>query len=336
MTEAPVLRLAEIASSEQRLPDRAQALLLELRQQVPFDASWLALAEPRGTGYASLASTSLDERTIDYLSGPQMAHDIELTGTNAARPPLSPSDLPYPAEELSSWAECLIPAGYHEALAVALFAPGPRHVGFLTLLSTRTSPPTDAVRHRLAQLVPILARGVDPMRSLLSAARLVPGATAGVVLCRDGGIAPIPGLAEDELLTTGSAVLRAARAVVHSARVYASFLWPRGAPHAPDGHVRVTVLTSTDDVPRLLSGMLLLSPAGDLRGLTPRELEVLGLVVDGCSNHEIAEELVVAPRTVATHVEHILVKLGAASRTLAAVRAERAGLYLPAGAAGWR
>jgi DNA-binding NarL/FixJ family response regulator len=94
----------------------------------------------------------------------------------------------------------------------------------------------------------------------------------------------------------------------------------------------VTVLTGADDVPSVLRGIVLLSPAGDLRGLTPRELEVLGLVVDGCSNLEIARELVVAPRTVAAHLEHILVKLGAPSRTLAAVRAERAGLYVPAGA----
>lgn len=57
---------------------------------------------------------------------------------------------------------------------------------------------------------------------------------------------------------------------------------------------------------------------------------MLGLVVDGCSNHEIARVLVVAPRTVAAHVEHLLVKLGAATRTLAAVRAEREGLYVPA------
>jgi hypothetical protein len=56
---------------------------------------------------------------------------------------------------------------------------------------------------------------------------------------------------------------------------------------------------------------------------------VLGLVVDGCSNQAIARELVVAPRTVAAHMEHILVKLQAQSRTLAAVRAEREGLYVP-------
>jgi DNA-binding NarL/FixJ family response regulator len=167
------------------------------------------------------------------------------------------------------------------------------------------------------------------MRSLLTAARLVQGAWAGVVLCRGAGTAPLPGLADDALLAEGSAVLSAARAAIREGQVYTSFLWPRGGRHAPDGHVRVTVLTGTDDVPRVLPGMVLLSPAGDLRGLTHRELEVLGLLIEGCTNQEIARALVVAPRTVAAHLEHILVKLEAPSRTLAAVRAERAGLYVP-------
>jgi DNA-binding NarL/FixJ family response regulator len=83
-------------------------------------------------------------------------------------------------------------------------------------------------------------------------------------------------------------------------------------------------------VPAVLCGVVLLSPAPDLHGLTPRELEVLGLVVDGCSNQEIARTLVVSPRTVAAHVEHLLAKLAAPTRTLAAVRAEREGLYVPA------
>ncbi|MGY1833413.1 response regulator transcription factor [Geodermatophilus sp. SYSU D01180] len=331
MTEAPDLRLAEIAATPGRLLDRAQALLHELGRHIPFDASWMALADPLGNGYSSLTSTSLDQSTVRYLSGPEMAHDIEVTGTHLARPPLSPSDLPHPAEDLPTWAQCLVPAGYREALAVALFVPGQRHVGFLALLSAGTRPPTEAVRHRLAQLAPILARGVDPMHSLLTAARLVQGARAGVVLCRDGGTAPFPGLGDDALLAGGSPVLDAARAATRSGQVYASFLWPRGGRHAPDGHVRVTVLTGTGDEFHVLSGMVLLSPSGDLRGLTPRELEVLGLLIEGYANQEIARALVVAPRTVAAHLEHILAKLGAPSRTLAAVRAERAGLYVPAG-----
>jgi DNA-binding CsgD family transcriptional regulator len=336
MMYAPALRLADIAAMPGRLPDRAQALLVELRRHVPFDASWLALADPLGSGYTSLASISLDEGTLQYLSGPKMAHDIEVTGANRASPPLSPSDLPYSADELPTWAECLIPAGYHEALAVALFGAGRRHVGFLALLSGSAQPPAEAVRHRLGELAPVLARSIDPMRSLLAAARLVQGATAGVVLCAGGGTTPLPGLAGEELLGVGSPVVDAARVLVAGGQVYASFLWPRGGRHAPHDHVRVTVLASTDDVPSMLTGMVLLSPAGDLRGLTPRELEVLGLVVEGFSNQEIARALVVAPRTVAAHLEHILVKLQASSRTLAAVRAEREGLYVPPALRGGR
>jgi len=337
MTEAPALRLAEIAATPGRLRERAQALLHELRRHVPFDASWMAVADPMG-GFSSLASSSLEQSTVQYLSGPEHAADIEMTGAYRDPLPLSPSDLPYSVEELPTWAECLTPAGYHEALSTALFVPGQRQVGFLALLFTNTQPPPEAIRRRLAQLAPILARGIDPMQSLLTAARVVRGAAAGVVLCRNGGAAALPGLGDDALLAAGSPLLHAAREAIRSGQVYTSHLWPRGGRHAPDGHVRVTVLTGTDDVSGVLSGIVVLSPAGDLRGLTPRELEVLGLLVEGYANQAIAQALVVAPRTVAAHLEHILVKLGAASRTLAAVRAERAGLYVPAmtGAGGLR
>jgi two-component system, NarL family, response regulator LiaR len=57
--------------------------------------------------------------------------------------------------------------------------------------------------------------------------------------------------------------------------------------------------------------------------LTEREQEVLVLLVAGLSNSEIAEELVVSPSTVKTHVSNILTKLGVVSRTEAAALAVR-------------
>ena len=60
--------------------------------------------------------------------------------------------------------------------------------------------------------------------------------------------------------------------------------------------------------------------------MTPREREVLGLLVAGKSNPEIADRLFISPRTAQTHVTNILAKLGAASRTEAAARAVRDGL----------
>jgi DNA-binding CsgD family transcriptional regulator len=323
------LLLAEIAASAGSTSERARGMLEVLRQAVPFDGAWLALVDPLARGYHSMASADLDAPTVEFLSGPLTAQDIEVAGADRARPPFSPSDLPYPTEEIPTWADCLIPAGFHEALAVALFAPAGRHVGFLTLLSGGRQPPSPAVRHRLARLGPVLARGIDPMRSLRTTASLVRGATAGVALCVDGSCQVLPGLRGDPLLIPDSPVVAAARQRIGDGDIYSSFLWPLGGSHAPDGHVRVTVLAAPNDVPPALTAVALLSPATDLHGLTPRELEVLGLLVKGYSNQEIAGALVVAPRTVATHLEHVLSKLAVPTRTLAAVRAERDGLYVP-------
>ncbi|MBF2036920.1 MAG: response regulator transcription factor [Leptolyngbyaceae cyanobacterium T60_A2020_046] len=64
----------------------------------------------------------------------------------------------------------------------------------------------------------------------------------------------------------------------------------------------------------------------EMSPLTDRELEVLELIVAGCSNAAIAEKLYITVGTVKTHVCNILNKLSASDRTQAAVRALRTGL----------
>jgi DNA-binding CsgD family transcriptional regulator len=52
-------------------------------------------------------------------------------------------------------------------------------------------------------------------------------------------------------------------------------------------------------------------------GLTAREAEVLVLLARGLSNKQIAERLVITPKTAGNHVEHIYAKIGATSRAAA-------------------
>lgn len=61
--------------------------------------------------------------------------------------------------------------------------------------------------------------------------------------------------------------------------------------------------------------------AGDalLSTLTPRESQVARMLAEGLTNKQIAQALVVAPRTVESHVEHIFTKLGVNTRTQAAI-----------------
>ncbi len=65
---------------------------------------------------------------------------------------------------------------------------------------------------------------------------------------------------------------------------------------------------------------------GGAHGLSFRELTVLHLVVTGRADKEIATDLGISPRTASKHVENILEKMGAASRTEASVRAVQEGL----------
>jgi DNA-binding NarL/FixJ family response regulator len=60
--------------------------------------------------------------------------------------------------------------------------------------------------------------------------------------------------------------------------------------------------------------------------LTDRELEVLRLLVDGCSNRQIGEALSISHHTAANHVRAILMKAGCTNRTEAASWALRLGL----------
>ncbi|HET6443440.1 MAG TPA: response regulator transcription factor [candidate division Zixibacteria bacterium] len=83
--------------------------------------------------------------------------------------------------------------------------------------------------------------------------------------------------------------------------------------------------------PELIDSIM---PAGTLdepvliEDLTPRELEVLQLLAEGLANRAIAQQLGISEHTVKFHVNAIMKKTGAQSRTAAVMRATRLGLVV--------
>jgi len=166
------------------------------------------------------------------------------------------------------------------------------------------------------------------MRSLAVVAGVIGDATAGTVMTRAGEPLPLPGTASHPLLAAGSALLPVAAAEL-ARLAQTSFLCPYKDPDTDARLVRVSVLASPSGLPDHLAAIVLISPAVGLLGLTPRELEIMALLVQGWTTPRIAAGLFVAERTVATHLEHILAKVDVTTRAAAAVMALRLGLYIP-------
>jgi HD-GYP domain-containing protein (c-di-GMP phosphodiesterase class II) len=134
---------------------------------------------------------------------------------------------------------------------------------------------------------------------------------------------------------SGAAVSRSAR-ILGAADAYQAMREPR--PHRPPlapeqaaaelrAEVRAGRLDS-EAVEAVLgaAGHRVPRRRGGPEGLTAREVEVLRLLARGLSNREIAERLVIAPKTVGNHVEHIYAKIDASSRTAASLFAMQHGL----------
>jgi DNA-binding NarL/FixJ family response regulator len=82
--------------------------------------------------------------------------------------------------------------------------------------------------------------------------------------------------------------------------------------------------------PALAPGLFTIDPgsAAPAEALTPREMDVLRLLAEGLPNKVIAQRLEISEHTVKFHVNALLGKLNAQSRTEAVVRATRMGLIL--------
>jgi DNA-binding NarL/FixJ family response regulator len=97
----------------------------------------------------------------------------------------------------------------------------------------------------------------------------------------------------------------------------------RAVRAAADGQVQL----APEAAARLMQEMR--GQEAPVAALSDRELQILGLLVEGKTNKEIATALQIGEKTVKTHMSNIMPKLGAQSRTQAALAAVRLGIVPP-------
>lgn len=103
----------------------------------------------------------------------------------------------------------------------------------------------------------------------------------------------------------------------------------RARPRDPEGlalAIRAREIAEASGLVRVLARLDAGSSGPVPAGLTPRELQVIGLLAEGCSNRAVAERLGITENTAANHVRSILAKTGSENRTQAARYATDHGL----------
>jgi DNA-binding CsgD family transcriptional regulator len=212
--------------------------------------------------------------------------------------------------------EHLLPAGFREGLTACLWLPDGSHVGAVHMNWEHASAATDDRRRIVEQFLPLLAEASNLLQPHRVLADEMSGDAYIAVIGRGRG-SRVPGrdvgptLREDGPLWS--------LMVASAPQLHGRYLWI-----GEDGQCHQIDLTPCAGGTVLVAEREVPPPYG----LTPRELQIVTHLAAGASNLEVAETLVVSRRTVSTHVEHVLGKLGVTSRSEVASVAMSEGIRL--------
>lgn len=299
--------------------------LMAMRGLVPYVGVAVCARDPVSGRYRVLASDGYPPDVLDYLSRDYYRLDAGYQQIESGpRPTARWRDVPVDYSQTYSVEAVFGPAGYREGLTARLTTRDGRHTGAFHVSTDVCTHPSDESRDAIEWLVPALAAACDLLADPVAlVASLEPDAQAAIV-ARDGTVMSLPGRGGSPWLRAGSELAGLAARLVRRER---RFLW-----EAPDGswhRVHVLPVSGDPDSAVVCDVVLARLP----HELTARELDVLSLLASGLSNRMIAERLIVAQRTVATHVEHLFEKLDTHSRTgCAAVALDEGLVRAPLGA----
>lgn len=316
-----VADIASICSEATPVLKRATAVLDRLAEHVPLEAAALTTFDPVERRHITVAERGYPSVVLDYLNTGFAADDPAFLTMRFRNPtPLRWCDIPN-YQGMFSAHEIFIPGGFHEGVTSCLFTRDGRYTGALHVSSDSPLPLSDGAVETLTALQKVIAPLVDAMRAPVgqSWTELLDEADEAALLT-DGRLVTLPGLRRDSWLADGSPLVT--ELTRHTFQAERCFTWV--SPQRCCYQVQATVLAA---------GVLVtVRKASAPHRLSPRETEVLTLLARGLGNPEIGAALTLSPRTVATHVEHILAKLGCGTRVAAASKAVAEGIVL---ATGW-
>jgi hypothetical protein len=314
--------MAQIATVAGSVQQRADALLGCLRGLVPYAAAWMAVRDPETRAHHRVGSVGDTEPLARYFALPGSDDEVEALGLNRLQPPVPASALPVPLAETRAWGEYLLPAGFTDGVAMALFTDDGRHLGFLSLLTADRKDRTASYGGLLAELRPIFAGALDRLPSLATAAGLPGDAMAGVAFTRGGRTVRIPGLPTHPLLVDGSVTLAVARRHARAPGAASTFLSPWAGQL-----LRVGVIDCRDEAADHLRSLVLIRPADGASHLGLPDLRLLGALVEGWDVDRIGSAVGLPDPS--TYAQAVARRLGLPSTAALVQHAAREGLYLP-------
>jgi len=308
-----------------QLADRASEVTRLLRDLVHCSAFSLSAWDPMSDTHRhqSLCSDGYPDRVLSHINdeyvktGPafSVSHRRD---TRALRWLDYQRDWKLAIQDTIIGQDFLIPSGFHEGSTICLRLSDGRYVGAYHMSWASPAEATDQRREITERFRPILAEVCDLLRTpRLLADALVPTGFA-LVVSPTGVTFQLPDRLPGPHLGEGGG-LRNLLLTTLGAETPRRFIWPDevGCCH------RVTIVPCRGDLV-LVTEELAPWP----HDLSLREIQVLHLVAEGASNPQIAEQLFVSPRTVSTHIEHILAKMACTSRAQLAAMAISGGLVL--------
>jgi DNA-binding CsgD family transcriptional regulator len=301
-------RVSEAVSAAGRAEGSPADALRTLQEGLGVDTALLSVVDARRPGrHRVVANVDYPAEVVDYMSTVYVRECPGYRFAEKSKIAARICDTPFDFRETRTYTEALGPAGFREGVTVAFTSPWSGHTGFLAMSSSSPAPIPEEARLGLTLLAPSfagLASPTTPPKEELGAQQaMVEIDVLGGVrwLRREHGSA---GPVTESQLREFARYLRVGR------RARAGY-YARGE----DGnwwHVQGYVRAVSNPGVQVV---VMISPETPRGALTPRELDILGLVCRGMTNGQIAAELYISLGTVKTHVEALLRKLEQQNRS---------------------